>query len=137
MSRELDSLRDLARAERLKAWQHARTLPAHVGATASAFARKHPVLATGGAAALVMTIVSTRRRRRGIEGKAPSWPMALAAVGANFLPDILRAVGLALPLEKTLEEKALLEEKAPEENGSPRLPSETLLPTDPIAARTL
>ena len=129
MSREIEALSELAREERLKAWNHARALPAHVGATASAFARQHPVLATSGAAALAMTMITRRRRRKGLEGHGSSWPAALAAVGANFLPEILRAVGMALPLDDTPEEGPR------EKNGSEAIPPGVIHPVDPLAAR--
>jgi hypothetical protein len=77
-------------------------LPDRVTRTASAFAREHPVLATGAAAALVMAFVARRRRKLGTQGQHASWPMAVATIGAGFLPDILRAIGLALPIEKSL-----------------------------------
>lgn len=128
MSRELDTLRELAREERLRAWQHARALPAHVGATASAFARKHPVLAMSGAAAIVTTMITRRRRRHGLEGTGASWPAALAAVGVKFLPDLLKAVGMALPLDDDPEQIPR------EKNGSVAIPPEAIHPVDPLAA---
>ena len=128
MSHELDTLRELARAEEQRAWQHARALPAHVGATASAFARKQPVLAMGGAAAIVMALITRNRRRHGLEGSGSSWPAAVAAVGAKFLPEILRAVGMALPLDDEPEQLSR------EKNGSVAIPPEAIRPVDPLAA---
>ena len=128
MSRELAELRELARAERQLVVQHARALPAHVGATASAFARKHPVLAMGGAAAIVMTSITRSRRRHGLDGRGSSWPAAVAAVGAKFLPEILKAVGMALPLDDEPDELAR------EKNGSVAIPPEAVQPVDPLAA---
>ncbi|MDZ4773754.1 MAG: hypothetical protein SGI72_11545 [Planctomycetota bacterium] len=109
MSKELDELRRLARTERHKAWAHARLVPARVGDTASAFAKRHPILAMGGAAALTMSMISRRRKRAGVEGKPNSMPLALAAMGVQFMPEILRLVGLTVPTAKsptTAEEQA-------------------------------
>ncbi len=128
MSRELEALRALARDERRTAWRHARALPAHVGSTASAFAREHPVLAASGAAALAMAFITRRRRRHGLEGSGSSWPMAVAAVASKFLPDILRAVGLALPQESALERDPH------EKNGSAGISPGSVRPPDPLAA---
>lgn len=94
MSAEVEELRRIARTERGIAWEHARRLPARAGDAASAFARRHPLWTMAGAAALAMGVASRRRRRFGIEGKPSTWPMALAAVGANWLPEILRLAGL-------------------------------------------
>lgn len=135
MSRELEALRDLALAERRKAWHHARKLPAHVGDTASAFARTHPVLAAGGAAALVMAFVSRRRRLHGLQGSGSSWPMALAAVASKFLPEILKMVGLTLPSEEARpdpgSEKQGAALDASKRNGSAVLPADPLSATQP------
>ena len=100
MSKELQELRRMARAERLRGWAHAKVIPARIGDAAGAFAKRHPILAMGGAAAVTMGLRSRRRRRAGIEGKQGSWPAGVAAMGVQFLPEILRLVGLAAPLAK-------------------------------------
>lgn len=97
MSRVQDELRRLAQEERQRAWMHAKRLPVRVGDVATAFARQHPMWAMGAAAAIAMSIVSRRHRQSDSVGKAPSWPAALAAIGARMLPDILRFAGLTGP----------------------------------------
>lgn len=87
----------MARAERKVAWTHAKRIPARAGDAASAFAKQHPIMAMGGAAALAMGIVSRRHHKAGREGKPSSWPMALGAVGVRWLPEIMRVVGLTIP----------------------------------------
>lgn len=101
MTKELAELRRMAHTERQQAWSHAKLLPARVGDTASAFAKRHPILAMGGAAALTMSMITRRRKRAGVDGKPNSMPMAMAAMGVQFLPEILRLVGLSVPPEKT------------------------------------
>lgn len=97
MSPEQEELRRLARRERRAAWASAKRIPGRAGDVASAFARQHPVWAMGGAAALAMGVMSRRQRASGSEEGTPSWPMALAAVGARFLPDVMRLAGLTIP----------------------------------------
>lgn len=94
MSRESDELRRLARVEMLTAWKHAKRLPGCAGDAASAFTKKHPALAMGGAAAITMALVARHRRKAGIDGKTSSWPAAIAAVGSRWLPEILSLAGL-------------------------------------------
>jgi len=127
MSRELEALQVLARDERRRAWHHTCKLPARVGATASAFAREHPVLAASGAASLAMTLITRNRRKHGLAGSGSSWPMAVAAVASKFLPDILRALGLVLPLDDDSEDGARAK------NGSAGIPPESIHPLDPLA----
>ena len=103
MSAELVELRRMARAERRRAWKHARLVPARAGDVASGFARAHPAWAMGGAAALTLTLVARHRRRNGIDRGSRSWPMALAALGSRLLPEILRAVGLTRREDVELE----------------------------------
>jgi hypothetical protein len=112
---------------------HVRALPAHVGATASAFARKHPMLAMGGAAAIVMALITRNRRRHGLDGSGSSWPVAVAAVGAKFLPEILKAVGMRLPHDDDPAQDDPAE-LAREKNGSVAIPPESIQPVDPLAA---
>lgn len=97
MSKELAELRRLARAERGRAWAHTKLIPARIGDTAGSFAKQHPLLATGGAAALTMSLMNRRRRRIGGEAKSNSMLAALAAMGVQFLPDVLRIAGLTVP----------------------------------------
>jgi hypothetical protein len=97
MSKELDELRRMARNERKLAWEHAKLVPARIGDTASAFAKRHPILAMGGAAALTMSMLTRRQRRAGGASGPKSMPMAMAAMGVQFLPDLLRLVGLTVP----------------------------------------
>lgn len=107
MSKELEELRLLARAERHRAWTHAKVVPTRLGDTASAFARRHPILAMGSAAAITMGLISRHRRRAGIQGKQGSLPVALAAMGVQFLPEILKLVGLADPRGKDSSDEEL------------------------------
>jgi len=94
VSPEQLELRRLALVERRIFVEHAKRLPAHVGDSVSAFAKRHPIWTMGGAAAIAMTIVGRRHRKFGLDGKPSSWPMALAAVGSRLLPDLLRIAGL-------------------------------------------
>lgn len=96
MSPEQLELRRLALGERRILMDHAKRLPAHVGDSLSAFAKRHPIWTMGGAAAIAMTIVGRRHRKAGRDGKPSSWPMALAAVGSQLLPDFLRLAGLTV-----------------------------------------
>lgn len=94
MSREREELRRLVQVERRNFLDHAKRLPAHLGDSVSAFAKRHPIWTMGGAAAIAMAIVGRRHRKFGRDGKPSSWPMALAAVGSNLLPDLMRIAGL-------------------------------------------
>jgi hypothetical protein len=94
MSLEQTELRRMARSELQSAWAHAKRLPAHAGDTVSAFARRHPIWAMGGAAVLAAGLASRRHRKFGLEGKPSTWPVALAAAGTHLLPELLRLVGL-------------------------------------------
>ncbi len=106
MSHEQEELRRLAQKERHAAWTSVKRLPGCAGDTASAFARKHPVWAAGGAAALAMGLVSRRRRATGVQGPTSSWPAALAAAGVRYLPELLRLVGLTAATEPKTHDDA-------------------------------
>lgn len=105
MSKELEELRRMARAERQRAWAHAKVIPARLGDTATAFAKRHPILAMGGAAAVTMGLIARHRRHAGIQGKQGSLPAALAAASVQFLPQILKLVGLATPPAEALDDE--------------------------------
>lgn len=97
MSREQIELRRLATIERQRVWQHAARLPGRAGDALGAFARRHPGLAMGGAAALALGIcVRGAKRRETSITPGASWPMALAAVGVRILPDLLKLAGLTV-----------------------------------------
>lgn len=117
MSYEHDEIRRIARAEREAAWESAKRLPARVGDTASAFAKQHPVIAAGGAAALAMGFVARKRAAPSARPTSSSWPAAMAAVGVRFLPDVLRLVGLAVLDDK--DEKRAVEENKGEARPGP------------------
>jgi hypothetical protein len=120
VSKEIDELRRLAGEERRRAWAHTKLIPGRIGDTAGAFAKKHPLLAMGGAAALTMNLLSRRRRRNGVDGKTQSWQLALAAMAAQVLPDILHVVGLTVPRKSEPEE----EECAGEEELDAEVPND-------------
>jgi len=105
MSYEQDELRRLARRERQAAWASAKRIPECAGDAASAFARQHPVMAAGAAAALAMGVLARKRRASGAAGPASSLPAAIAAIGVRFLPDLLRMVGLRSPKQEKQPEE--------------------------------
>ncbi len=95
MSRELDALRRLARTEQAQALVCLRRLPARCGDAMSALAREHPLLSAGGASMIALLVIGRRRRRKGTSG-SKSIPAALAALGTQALPGLLRFAGLTL-----------------------------------------
>jgi len=95
VSREQEELRSLARREREFAWTCPRRIRARAGDAARAFARQYPGWALGGAAAVAMGLMARRKRRRSaVVGRPARWPMALLALGVEFLPGVLRLAGL-------------------------------------------
>lgn len=120
MSYEQEELRRMARRERHAAWTSAKRIPECAGDVASAFARAHPVIAAGGAAALAMSFVAKKRRAAGIEGPASSVPAAIAAFGVRFLPDVLRMVGLRSP-KKQIPPEPEIDAHITNGNGNARL----------------
>jgi hypothetical protein len=105
MSRELEILRGMAREERRLAWSHAKLVPGRFGDAAGAFAKRHPVLTTGAAAALTVGLITRHQRRTGAEPKSKSMPLALAAMAAQFLPDVLHLVGLTVPKPQAADDR--------------------------------
>ena len=93
MSREQQELKRLARDEAREAWTLAKRIPGSAGGALRTFAREHPMIALGGAAALAMGIVGRRHRKAGREGKPSSWLVALATVGVRMLPELLHQLG--------------------------------------------
>ena len=96
MSRESEQLHALANEEWRRLGTHVQKLPGRTGDALSAFAGKHPVWTTAGAAALTVWFMSRRRRRLGpaAAGGSSRLPAALAAIGAQMLPELLKLLAL-------------------------------------------
>jgi hypothetical protein len=97
VSRESAQLKALADEQWRLLGAHVQKLPGRTGDVLSAFAGKHPLWTTAGAAALTVWFMSRRRKRLGKEPGGSRLPAALAAIGAQMLPELLKALHLTVP----------------------------------------